>query len=195
MDWNSLAAAFIGGIFGSGISGMVAVMQFRRAGVQALQARRWVDAEVVADVQTLLTDVHPQRRTINANPDSSIESKLWEGITERRDQLCRQLLLLANGHPSQEVATAAKEMELALVQTVHSSALATMEVLAHRDIQGVIATAEKHHAAAEKAMDKLSAAVRDATVPKRRWLGRTRRPELQDSGQSSLPQSAPTPMP
>jgi hypothetical protein len=63
MDWSTLAAAFIGGIFGGGIAGAVSFMQLRSDKTQALQARRWIDAEVVADAKSLLMDLDPQRRT------------------------------------------------------------------------------------------------------------------------------------
>lgn len=172
VDWNSLLAAFIGGIFGSGISGMVAVMQFRRAGVHALQERRWLDAEVVADAQTLLMDLDPTRRTINVNTDRSVEAKLWEDLNRRRDELYRQLLLLAAGHPSQEVEEAARELSTALLLTAQYSLFAVTQVYGLITSPGLIEEARDKHAMAEKAAAKLVAAVKSATAPARR--GRVR---------------------
>jgi hypothetical protein len=130
MDWSTLVAAFIGGIFGGGIAGAVSFMQLRSDKAQALQARRWVDAEVVADAKSLLMDLDPQRRTVNVNPASGAEATLWNDLNQRRDQLYRQLLMLAAGHPSQEVAAAADELGLALLWTAQHSQFAVSELLA-----------------------------------------------------------------
>lgn len=75
MDWSTLAAAFIGGGFGSGITGTVSYLQLRSDKRQALQARRWTDAEVVADAKSLLIELDPQRRTLNADPTPGAEAR------------------------------------------------------------------------------------------------------------------------
>jgi hypothetical protein len=73
----------------------VSLVQLLRDNTPALQARRWLDAEIVADTQKLLIDLDPQRRTLNANPAN--EADLWKSLSQRKDQLDRQLLLLVNG--------------------------------------------------------------------------------------------------
>jgi hypothetical protein len=181
MDWNTLVAAFIGGIFGGGIAGAAAFMQLRSDKVQALQARRWIDAEVVADAQSLLMDLDPQRRTINANPVPGVEADLWKGLNERRDQLYRQLLMLAAGHPSQEVAAAANELGVALLWTAQHSQFAVSEVLGHRLNLELIERAQERHATAEAAAERLVTVIKDAATPKRRLLGRPRPTGLRDS--------------
>jgi hypothetical protein len=132
MDWNSLAASFVGGGLGAGLSAWVAFTQFRSDKAQGLQARRWVDAEVVADARSLLMDLEPQRRTINASPIPGAEAALWKDLHHRRDQLYRQLLLLAAGHPSHEVAEAANVLGTALLWTAQQSEFAVSELLANR---------------------------------------------------------------
>ena len=185
MDWSTLATAVIGGSFGGGVTGAVSFVQFRSNKAQALQARRWVDAEVVADAKTLLMELDPQRRTINLNPVRQVEAELWRGLNERRDQLYRQLLLLAAGHPSPQVAIAADELGLALLWTSQRSQFAVIELQAGRFNQNLIEEAQKQHAAAEAAAEKLATAIKDAAVPKRRMFHKPRPAELRDSAPSS----------
>jgi hypothetical protein len=172
MDWSTLAAAFIGGIFGGGIAGAVSFMQLRSDKVQALQARRWIDAEVVADARSLLMELDPTRRTINADPAPGVEAALWKDLNQRRDQLYRQLQMLAAGHPAQEVAAAADELGLALLWTAQHSQIAVSEVLSHRFNQKLIDAAQERHATADAAAEKLATAVKDAAVPRRRLFGK-----------------------
>jgi hypothetical protein len=143
VDWNSLAASF-----GGDLSAGVAFMQLRGDKAQALQARRWIDAEVVADARSLLMDLDPQRRAINANPAPGVEDALWKDLRNRRDQLYRQLLLLAAGHPSHEVAEAANELETALLWTAQQSEFAVSELLANRINPKLTEATQERHASA-----------------------------------------------
>ena len=43
-------------------------MQLRSDRAKELRARRWIDAEAVADAKTLLMDLDPQRRILNVDP-------------------------------------------------------------------------------------------------------------------------------
>lgn len=178
MDWTTLAAAFLGGGFGGAIPAAVSGLQLRRDKAQALQARRWVDAEIVADAKKLLTDLDPQRRTLNVNPAPGAEAALWKDLNQRKDQLDRQLLLLAAGHPSQEISTAATELGLALVWSAHQTELTVQAQLANRDIVQLLDDAKKRHETAAAAVNKLAEAVKDAAVPKRRFLRRSPQKEL-----------------
>lgn len=170
MDWNTLLSAFVGGIFGGGIAGAAAFVQLRRDRVQALQARRWVDAEVVADAKSLLMELDPQRRTINVNRTPGGEAALWKDLDHRRDQLYRQLLMLAAGHPSHEVATAANELGLALLWTAHHSQFAVSQILADRISSKSIEVAQEKHTAADAAAESLAIAIKKAAISQRRSL-------------------------
>ncbi len=180
MDWSTLTAAFIGGIFGGGIAGGVSFMQLRSDKAQALQARRWIDAEVVADAKSLLMDLEPQRRTLNVNPAPGVEADLWKDLNRRRDQLYRQLQMLAAGHPSQEVAAAANELGLALLWTAQHSQFAVSELLASRFNLKVIEAAQEQYTTAQAA-ERLATATKDAAVPRRRPFGQPRPAQLPDS--------------
>lgn len=149
MDWTTLFAAFIGGGLGSVITGTVSVLQLRSNPAQALQARRWIDAEVVADAKSLLVDLDPQRRTLNVDRTPGVEIDRWKDLTERVDQLYRQLLMLGSGHPSAEVSTAANELGLALQWTAHYSQWAVIDLLAGRTITQQFQEAKERHTAAE----------------------------------------------
>jgi hypothetical protein len=171
MDWTTLAAAFLGGGCGGALSASVSVMQLRRDKKQALQARRWADAEIVADAQKLLIDLNPQRRTINANPAPGVEDALWKTLNERQDQLDRQLLSLGNGHPSPKVAAAATELALALVWLAHQSQFAVQALLANRDFLKLVDNAMQRYETADAAASKLAAAVAAAAAPRRHLFG------------------------
>jgi hypothetical protein len=185
MDWSTLAAAFIGGIVGGGIAGAVSFMQLRSEKAQALQARRWIDAEVVADAKSLLMDLDPQRRTINVNPAPGVEAALWKDLHQRHDQLYRQLLMLAAGHPSREVAAAANELGLALLWTAQHSEFAVSELLASRINLKLIEAAQERQATAQEAAEKLAIAIKDAAVPRRRLFLKRGPAQLRDSASSS----------
>lgn len=179
MDWTTLVAALLGGGLGGAIPATVSLTQMRRDKTADLQARRWLDAETIADVQKLLIDLDPYRRTLNAQtPD--VEADLWKGLNERKDQLDRQLLLLGAGHPSQQVAAAANELDLALVWLAHLSQLALQALLANRDFQRLVEDAAKRHEAAHAAMKRLADAVNEAATPKTRLFRRTPRAQLED---------------
>lgn len=184
MDWNTLATALVGGIGGGAVTGAVSFVQMRSGRRQGLQARRWIDAEVVADAKQLLMELNPQRRTMNLDPTPGAEAELWKGLNKRRDDLYRQLLLLAAGHPSEGVAAAANELGIGLLWTAQQSQFAVSELLANRMNLKLIEAAQERHETAEAAAVKLENAIKEAAVPKRRLLGK-RRPAL--VGQASAP--------
>lgn len=181
MDWSTLGAAFVGGISGGGVAGAAAFLKLRSDKVEALQARRWVDAEVVADAKSLLVDLDPQRRTINLNRAPGVEAELWKGFHQRRDDLYRQLLLVAAGHPSQEVAATAKELSLALLWTAQHSEFAVVELLADRFNLKLIEAAQERQTTAEVAAEKLETAIKEAGVPGRGLFARRRSAQIHDS--------------
>jgi hypothetical protein len=179
MDWTTLGAAFLGGGFGGAIPAAVSAIQLRRDKTQALQARRWVDAEIIADARKLLTDLEPQRRTLNVNPTPGVEDDLWKDLNQRKEQVDRQLMLLAAGHPSKAVATSATELGLALVWLAQQTQFAVREVLANRDFLMLVDAAQERYKTAETALDKLTTAAEYAATPKRRLFRRSPPPALE----------------
>jgi len=178
MDWTTLGAAFLGGGLGGAIPATVSLVQLGRDKAATLQARRWLDAEIIADAQKLLIDLDPHRRTLNVQaPD--VEADLWKRLNERKDQLDRQLLLLGAGHPSRKVSTAANELDSALVWLAHLSELAVQALLAHRDFQKLVEDAVKRHEAAHTAVKRLADAVNEAATPERRLFRRAPQAELE----------------
>ena len=173
-----MGAAFLGGGLGGAIPATVSLVQLGRDKAATLQARRWLDAEIIADAQKLLIDLDPHRRTLNVQaPD--VEADLWKRLNERKDQLDRQLLLLGAGHPSRKVSTAANELDSALVWLAHLSELAVQALLAHRDFQKLVEDAVKRHEAAHTAVKRLADAVNEAATPERRLFRRAPQAELE----------------
>jgi hypothetical protein len=76
---------------------------------------------VVADARHLLVDIDPARRGINADPAPAAEARLWADLNDRRDQVRRELMVLATGHSSAEVRSLTQRLEaelfMAAVQT------------------------------------------------------------------------------
>lgn len=99
MDWGTVVAAFVGAALPS--SGTLLTLRADRR--QRLEARQWLDADVVADVQQFLNDIDPMRRAVDLNPAEGAADEMWKNLDQRRDQVQRKLLLLAAGHPQKLV--------------------------------------------------------------------------------------------
>ena len=131
MDWNTLAAAFVGGISGGGLGSAAAIARLRTDWRAALQARQWLDADVIADVRQLLIDINPERRGINLNPNKAVEREKSTALDQRSRQVDRELLRLAAGHPNTAVADWAHQLSSALVRAAYASEWHIRDV-AHR---------------------------------------------------------------
>ena len=104
---------------------------------------------------------------------------MWKDLNQRKDQLYKQLLLLAAGHPSQDVATAADELGLALLWVAQQTQFAVWELLAHRDFVRLVEAAMKRYETAQAALGRLTRATKDAAIPRRRGFRRPSRAELE----------------
>jgi uncharacterized phage protein gp47/JayE len=69
------------------------------------------DAEIIADARQFLFDVDPVRRGMNINTAPGAEAARWASLNQRCDQVLRQLFIVAAGHPSLAVRSAAKKLE------------------------------------------------------------------------------------
>jgi len=164
MDWNTLAAAFVGGISGGGLGSAAALARLRTDRRAALRARQWLDADVVADVRQLLTNASPspERRGINLSPDKGAESRKSAALAERSHQVDRELLRLAAGHPNTAVAECAHDLSSALVRAVYASEWHVRDVVAGRNSEEALAAAQGAHAQAVKAAKELERAVKES---------------------------------
>jgi hypothetical protein len=87
------------------------LLGWRRERTRGLQDRQWQDAEVIADVRQLLQDIDPIRRRASVNTAPGAEDAQWKSLNQRRDQVCRRLLVLAAAHPSAAVRSSAGKLE------------------------------------------------------------------------------------
>jgi hypothetical protein len=151
MDWNTLAAAFVGGISGGGLGSAAALARLRADRRAALQERRWLDAEVVADVRQLLIDVNPERRGINLNPDKAVEAEKSAVVHQQSHQIDRELLKLAAGHPNTVVAECAHDLSGALIRAIYATEWHVRDLMTNRYSEDVLASARQAY---ERAMDE-----------------------------------------
>lgn len=160
--WVTLVAALAGSFLGGGIPGLMTFFGWRREQRNSRQARRWQDAEVVAAVEHLLVDIDPLRRTVNANPAPGAEQKLWADLSQRRDDVRRQLLVLATGHPSGKVRSAAGKLEVDLFTAAVRSESLVRELLSHRMTPEQVDMAVEPHQAATATCADLEQAMQKA---------------------------------
>jgi hypothetical protein len=158
MPWSTFAAAFLGG----GLGSVVTLLQLRSNRSRDRQQQRWLDADVLAGVRQLLTDIDPVRRGINLSPDPAVEHERSESLSKRQQLADRELLRLASGHPSESVRTAARELAVALVRATYDSEWHVRDVLAQRDPTAGLARAQQAHIDARAAVDKLDRSVDSA---------------------------------
>jgi hypothetical protein len=161
-DWITVLAALVGGLLGGGIPGLMTYVGWRRETRLSRQARRWQDAEVVADARNLLVDIDPARRGINANPSPGAEVALWEDLTSRRDKVRRELMVLATGHSSEDVRTLAEKLEPQLFMAAVQTQWFVRYVLAGRPDSPSRTHAETSHATADATLGELDEAVQRA---------------------------------
>ena len=67
MDWPTLLAAFLGRGIGGVAGGLVSYLQLRSDRRVQIAERLWLDADTVAEINQLLSDLDPVRRGINVN--------------------------------------------------------------------------------------------------------------------------------
>lgn len=162
MDWSTIAAAFIGGIFGGGLGSLVSYLQPRTGRRAALDSQRWRDAEVVADVWELLSDVLPQRREFNVSFDAAEENQKSAVLDERQRQISRTLMRFAAGHPSTEVRRAARPLASALDRATSATDWLIRDIQNARPTEHWLGMARSAHAEATDLAMGLEAAVNSA---------------------------------
>jgi hypothetical protein len=173
MDWITLLSAFVGGIAGSAITGVVGYQSLRDERVKQRHEQQRDDSDVVADVDQLLMDLAPERRGINLGTPE-VEAVRWKGYDERIQRLYRELVKMATGHPVEAVQTLASDLSSSILRAGYQSQWYVADLLSHRHDTPVLATAQAEHAAAESLLAQLNGAVKAAGAP-RRLFGRARR--------------------
>jgi hypothetical protein len=157
-DWGSTAGAFIG----AGIPAVLTYAKFQDERRHRLEDRQWVDAEIIADVHRLLSEIDPRRRAMSVNPAEGVETALWANLNQRRDDVQRRLLTLATGHRSQEVRTLAERLSTETSKAFGASNWVIVDMLRSRDSVAQLDIASKDHEAAGATAMELQRAVQDA---------------------------------
>jgi hypothetical protein len=168
MDWSTLLPAAVGGLIGSGIPALMVFLGWRRQRTQSLLDRQWQDAEVVADVRQLLQDIDPMRRGASVNTAPGAEDALWKSFNERRDQVCKRLLVLAAAHPSAAVQSSAGKLEADLSRAVVHCEWHIHDLLLRRDNPEQLKFAQECHETAVATSADLDRAVKAAAQGKER---------------------------
>jgi hypothetical protein len=164
MGWFTLLAALVGGLLGGGIPGVMTYLGWHREQGERRQARRWEDAEVVADARQLLTDIDPVRCGINVNSAPGAEDARWTDLNRRRDDVRRRLLVMSTGHPSPGVRSSAKRLEVEVFNAAVQSEWHVSDLLRGRDYAEHRARAQECHESALAVCARLESAVAKAST-------------------------------
>ena len=129
---------------------------------------QWLDAEVIADVEHLLVDLNPRRRTLNLNRAEGAEEALWTDLNRRRDDAQRRLLLLGTGHASKKVRMFAQLLAVQVLNAAAACQWTVSDMLRHEDYREQVKSAMQDHATAEATTEALKQAVQEAGSGRRR---------------------------
>ena len=161
-SWITLLSAAVGGLVGGGIPATMTYRASRQQQQERRQGRQWQDAEVLAEVYRLLVDIDPARRGMSVSRTPGAEDDRWAGIGRRSDEVRTQLLRLASGHPSVEVQSLARDLEVELSKAVSFSRNYIDDLLRNRDTPEGLRAAQECHESAVAAAGALDAAVKTA---------------------------------
>jgi hypothetical protein len=157
--WNTLLAAFLGG---GGGGAAVSYLQLRADRRARRDDRRWLDADVIADLRQLLPDIDPEHRGFNLSPSAEVERARWQDVGERGQRVDRELLRLSAGHPSPKVREAARALSSAIVRSSYATEWHVRDAQAQRDPAPSLASALQAHAEARAMTDNLERAINAA---------------------------------
>jgi hypothetical protein len=108
---------------------------FQRVAASISRRELWSDraSEALADVELLLTDTHPHRVTMNMNRDTIADqvTMLREG---RGPVVRRGLAVLVVGYPDAQIRATARELEVAIFNTLASLTWLVGDMLVYRDV-------------------------------------------------------------
>jgi len=148
MNWSTWSAALVGGLVGAFIPATLTYMGM-------LRGRQSADAEAFGPAVLLLHRVHPERVTINLNPDPSLEARKWAELEKQLDTARERLLVVSAGNPRRYVREFAVSAEASVTSAYQASAWAVRDLQANRDNPEWMDYARQAHDAAMTAMRNL----------------------------------------
>jgi hypothetical protein len=183
MDWSILLAALVGGLIGALISAAMTGFGWRREARQGRRARRWEDAQVVADVRLFLGEISPLGRVASVStvetadgpalvdensgwvrPQQLLDAERtrWVRLQQQCDDMQRLLLVIAAGHPSEAVQSSARKLATEVLMATLLTKLHVGDVLRHQVDAVIQDQAYEAHKIALATADELEEAVKKA---------------------------------
>jgi len=166
MDWGTLVSAFVGGIAGSLVTGLIGYIQLRDARAVSRRDRQLLDADVVADTDQLLKDIAPPRLGMSLGTPE-VETERWAALKARTDQVYRELVKMAAGHQVAPIRVIATDLSSAVLRASSQSQWLVRDMLNRNATADKLAGAEAEHASAEVKLAELKAAIQAAGAPVR----------------------------
>jgi hypothetical protein len=145
VNWWS---ALLGGLIGAGIPASLTYLGLRRS-------RQAADAEAFGPAVLLLYRIDPVRVTINVNPDRASEQEKWADLQKQLDVASERLLVVSAGNPRRHVRELARSAEVKLATAYQRSSFAVRDLLDNRDNPEWLKEAQRAHADAMAAMERL----------------------------------------
>jgi hypothetical protein len=143
------AGAFAGAAFSAWLS-----QHGRRK--ERRQEQQRADAAVLGPVMAFLTDVDPDRLGFNIRPDVTEQEKVMSPLRDRLDGIHGSLLVLAAGHPSDQVSDLARQLAIAVRSTFTSAAWLVQDLIRHSELSYRDKAKEDHEQARTLAEDLLN---------------------------------------
>jgi hypothetical protein len=120
------------------------------------QEQQRADAAVLGPVMAFLTDVDPDRLAANVRSGATEQEKVMSPLRDRLDGIHGSLLVLAAGHPSDQVSDLARRLAIAVRSTFTSVSWLVQDLIRHSELSYRDKAKEDHAQASQLAEDLLN---------------------------------------
>jgi hypothetical protein len=159
-NWVPAVTAGIGALAALGGQFVAGLFQRHNQARTEANQRRERAAEILAEARAFLTDVDPDPLGLGASDETS--PQVLTELGERRERTRIPLLTMAGSHPSREVRSLARQLEVEMASTLHVTRLFISDLLRNRDVEPARENANRHHAQALGLLDQLVDAIQRA---------------------------------
>jgi hypothetical protein len=146
------AAGGVGAFAGAAVS---ARLTHRGRREERRREQQRADAATLGPVMAFLTDADPDRLAINVRSDVAEQEKVMSPLRDRLDGIHGSLLILAAGHPSDQVSDLARRLAIALRTSFTSASWLVQDVIRHSEVSYRDKAKEDHDQARQLAEDLL----------------------------------------